>query len=222
MTLTATKTMKKTLILVTLLLSGAAFAQDPDPASPVEAISLSTSNGEVTIASKGLDVRNVLFDLFSQSKKSFVLEPNVRFVLYLALSGVQFDEALDIVCNTAGLSYEINNGIYFVGKSKAGATVKGQEPNVSAPKAPLGRITDAELQKKLTTRLSKTDIRDVFAEFGKQTGLTIEVDKAVPGYKVDAFLVTTSLRYALDVVTKAAGLTYNRTDNRTIRISVKA
>jgi type II secretory pathway component GspD/PulD (secretin) len=219
----------KTLILALLAATAvAASAQeggnekpptDPPKNAPKE-VQVAPETGLVTIASRGQDVRNVLFDLFDQAKKSFVLEPSVRHTLYLALSGVEFEEALSIVCAQAGLEYTLDNGIYFVAKAAQQAKPTTPAPAPAKPK-PLGKLTDQDLQKKLTTRLAMADIRGVFAEFGKQTGITIEVAENVPKYKVDAYLVDTSLKYALDVVTRAAGLVYVRTDNRTIRIEVK-
>ncbi len=184
-------------------------------------VQVAKDSGIVTIASKGQDVRNVLFDLFSQSKKSFVLEPNVRFVLYLALTGVQFEEALDIVCSTAKLQYEVNNGIYYVSRIEK---PEPTTPKVITNPAPVAKpkITDEDLKKKVTTRLAKADIRAVFSEFSKQTDVQIEVDKAVPAYKVDAFLIGTSLKYAIDVVTKAAGLVVVRTDPSKLLIKMKS
>lgn len=212
--------MKKTLALIAVLIVSLvpAFAQDT-PSNDGQEVQIASESGVVTIASKGQDVRNVLFDLFTQSKKSFVLEPNVRFVLYLALSGVQFDEALEIVCHTAGLKYEVTNGIYYLSKGDVASAVK-PVPEV-APK-PKGKVSDQDLLKKVTTRMAKSDIRVVFAEFAKQTDVVIEVDKKVPAYKVDAFLIGTSLKYALDVVTRAAGLEVERTDNMTLLIKVKS
>jgi type II secretory pathway component GspD/PulD (secretin) len=66
----------------------------------------------------------------------------------------------------------------------------------------------ANLSAKLSTRLQKTDIRDVFDEFSRQTKVEIVVDASVPNYKIDAYMFNTSLRFALDRVCKAAGLTY--------------
>lgn len=226
----------KTLILALLAATAvAASAQDAGgqgtgdqkpptdpPKSATKEVQVAPETGLVTIASRGQDVRNVLFDLFDQAKKSFVLEPSVRHTLYLALSGVDFEEALSIVCAQAGLEYELDNGIYFVSKAAAPTQAKPTTPGPAPAKPkPLGKLTDQDLQKKLTTRLAMADIRGVFSEFGKQTGITIEVAENVPKYKVDAYLVDTSLKYALDVVTRAAGLVYVRTDNRTIRIEVK-
>src|SRR4026207_563488 len=111
--------MKQTLLVIALAFAGFGWAQEGTKTDPGDTgVSIVQESGLVTIASKGTDVRNVLFDLFSQSKKSFVLEPNTHFVLYLALSGVQFDEALEIVCHTASLKYEINNDIYYISQGK--------------------------------------------------------------------------------------------------------
>lgn len=206
--------MKPILLLIGLLASTLAFGQDE--------VKIAPEGGHVTVSSKGQDVRSVLFDLFSQAKKNFVLEPNTRFVLYLALAGVPFDEALEIICHSAGLKYELTNDIYYISKIDVASFTKPTNPApVTVPKV-LGKLTDQDLQKTVTTKLSRADIRQVFTEFSSQSGVTIEVDKKVPAYKVDAFLVKTSLKYALDVVTKAAGLTIVRTDNKTLRIELKA
>jgi type II secretory pathway component HofQ len=206
-------------------LSVGLLAQDPastDASVPPTDVSIDEAN-IVTISSKGADVRSVLFDLFTQAKRSFVLEPEVRHVLYLALTGVEFEEALNIVCRTASLQYEVENGIYFVTKIKAGQKLPAADPTkATATARPLGRLTEQDLQKRVSTRLSMADIRAVFAEFAKQTGIVIEVSDKVPNYKVDAYLIDTSLKYALDVVTRAAGLSYERTENRSIRISSPA
>jgi len=196
---------------------------DPPTEPPVEAaandvpteVHLDEATGTVSIASRGADVRNVLFDLFQQSEKSFVLEPNIRFVLYLALNGVEFDEALAVVCNLAGLKAELQNGIYYIGKKPANENPTGPT------QPPVFRVTEEELQKKVTVRMERADLRAVFSEFSKQTSIIIDVDPAVPAYKLDTYLVGTTLKFALETVTKAADLEYVLTDSRTILIRPK-
>lgn len=203
-------------ILTTTL---AALCILPAMAMPQD-VGVSSNAGLVTIKSKGNDVRDVLFDLFAQSKKNFVLDPAVRFTLYLHLAEVSFDDALTLVLKTAELEFEVREEIYFIRRVKKPAIVNPNPPVKEAAPVPV-RVTDADLQKKVTTRYSVTDIRQVFAEFGRQTGIKIEVSSAVPNYKVDAFLINTSLKYSLDVVTEAANLTWTRTDRKTILIDVK-
>ena len=183
------------------------------------------TDGLVTIASKGGSVRDVLFDLFDQTKQSFVLEPNIYFILYLSLAGVGFDEALNIVTNVANLEYEIDNGIYFIGKKKVGPTTiltpKPTAPPMKIIKIKQGKLTTAELSKRITTRLSMTKLSDVFAALTEQTGVEIIIDKNVPMFRIDAYLIDTSLHYAVTLVVRAAGLTYKLTDDKQIRISKK-
>jgi type II secretory pathway component GspD/PulD (secretin) len=190
----------------------------------------------VSIKAKGDDVRSVLSDLFGQAKKNFVLAPGVRFVLYLGLDKVEFDEALEIVCQQANLRVEIQNGIYYITTrpaKKADAPVEkkidtgsnttensaGAKVELVQPTKPKGTLPAGVLQKKVSTKLAKADIRVLFAQLGKQTGLTIEVDPAVPAYKLDAYLINTSLKYALDQITGAAKLQYKLTDNMSILIT---
>jgi hypothetical protein len=55
----------------------------------------------------------------------------------------------------------------------------------------------------------------------EQTGIDIIVDSDVPAYRIDAFLIDTSLQYAMDVIARSAGLTYTLTDDKQIRVSKK-
>lgn len=76
-----------------------------------------------------------------------------------------------------------------------------------------------DLTNRLTVQLKKMEIRDVFAEFGRQSKVEIEIDETVPNYKLDAFFYNTSLKFALDKVCKVAGLKYTFTPSKTVRIS---
>lgn len=204
-------------ILASLAISSAAFAQEPGPVQAAPA-------GKVSISSKGADVRSVLHDLFSQTGKSYVLEPNVRFVLYLNLKEVAFDEAFEIVCQLAELESEIQNGICFITKKRQAPKSTGPAPTqTTAPKTatPKGPLPKTVLNKRLTTRFSKVDIRALLSEIARQTGVTFEIAPQVPAYKVDAFLIDTSLKFALDTIGQAAGLEYVFTNNASIRIAPK-
>jgi hypothetical protein len=200
--------MKRLMIMLALAgLAVAAIAQSPDTAT-------------VTISSKGFDVREVLHDLFTKAKKSYVMEQSPRIPLFLALEGVEFEEALQIVCQQAGLKTEIQNGIIYVSKDirKAAAPPKKETAAPPIPEKPKGRLPESVLGKRITTRSEKADIRTLFTEFGRQAGIAIEVDPAVPGYKLDAYLINTSLKYALDQVTEAAGLKYRFTEDLSVQI----
>jgi hypothetical protein len=215
--------MRRLIPIITLFaLATSAIAQDQGGVIQ----DVSTTNGKVTITSKGADVRNVLFDLFKQSKTNFVLEPNIYFILYLSLAGVEFGEALDIVCNLAGLEYKVDNGIHFIGKKKSGfgapanAEVKPQAKPLEQP-AKRGKLTESELNKRLTTRFTKTVITDVFKSMTEQTGIEIILDADVPLYRIDAYLIDTSLGYAMDVIVRSTQLKYTLTDDKQIRVSKK-
>lgn len=169
----------------------------------------------VNVNAKGDDVRSVIHDLFGQAKKNYVLEPGVRFVLYLSLADVELEEALALICKQAGLSYELQNGIYFVNRKPV---TKSNPQVIKTPEKPKGKLPESVLSKKVTTRLQKVELRSLFVELARQTNLTIDLGKDLPDYKIDAFLIGTSLKYALDSVTKAAGLTYRFTEHLSIEI----
>jgi hypothetical protein len=212
-----------------LLLAGAAFAQEQTAPPSSDEVALAAS-GKVTITSKGTDVRSVLYDLFSQTGRNFVLEPNVRFVLYLHLKEVEFDEALAIVLKTSGLKQEKQNGISFITARKPGEVDPKPQPSreaaaperTVAPRAPLGKLTPADLQKRITTRFKVTDLAVVLRDFGRQAGVKIELGEGLPNVKIDAFLIDTSLKFALDSVCDAVGLKYTLTEDKGILIEKKA
>lgn len=173
----------------------------------------------VSIDSKGLDVRGVIHDLFAQTKQNYVLEPNVRFVLYLSVKDVEFDEALQIVCKLAGLEYQIQNGIYYIGPKKAGAPAQPKpKAEPAAPPKPQGTLPQSVLNKRVTTRLAKTGFKAVLAELSKQTGVELELDPELARLKLDAFFNNSSLKYVLDTITEAGGFKYRFTDRLSIEI----
>lgn len=207
--------MKTRLLLVSmiaLMSTGSVFADPPAATTP----------SSVSIAANGTDVKLVLGQLFGQVHKNFVIEPNTYFALNLSLDKIDFDEALMIVLKIANLKSELQNGIYYISKAPAKKpTVDSSAtntPTTTIPTKPMGTLPKTVLTKKLTTRLAKIDIRELFTEITKQTGVTIEIDKSVPNYKLDAYLINTSLKYALDQITTAAGLEYRFTDTLSIQI----
>ncbi|MBI3721929.1 MAG: hypothetical protein HY248_05185 [Fimbriimonas ginsengisoli] len=170
----------------------------------------------ISVSADGTDVKKVLRDLFTQAKKSYVVQPGIYFALHLALEGVDFDEALAIVCKVAGVKAELQNGIYFVSKD-SGGKAKAKPVFETAPRL-TGVVPPASLAKPITTRLARAELSEVLASFGKQTGVLIELDRSVPAYKIDAFLIRTPLRSALTRVTKAAGLAFELTDHQSIKV----
>jgi hypothetical protein len=224
--------MRKLAFALTLaLIPFAGFAQEnAKPETP-----------KVTVKAKGDDVRTVLATIFEQAKKQYVLPVNFRFALFLSLEDAEFEKALSIVCKQTGLEAVEEDGVYHVrvaAKKPAEKPVEKTEPikieakeedepkPVPAPPkaepAPKkGILSPHVLARKLTTRLNKADIRDVFAAMSEQTKVPIEVAADVPTYKLDAFLIKTSLKYALDRITSATGLEYRFTDRGTIAIMKK-
>lgn len=229
--------MKLVTPLLAILLTSMAWAnpQDAETKSPV-----STEGTYVSVSSKGDDVRSVLYDMFQQSGKNFVLDAGVRFVLYLNLEKVSFQEALDIVVTNAEIGYEVKNDVYYIGKNRKTVKLPDAKPtnqpeqkpankpvippplpdeNPATEKPPVTKkLDESVLQNRLTTRYSITPIRKVFTEFTRQTNVKIEIDAAVPDYKLDAFLIDTSLKYALDVICDAAKLKWSFTDHGTIKV----
>lgn len=220
--------MRNLLIALFVVASAVLYADGPTPppAAP-------EATKGVSISAKGDDVRGVLTDLFRQANKNFVLQPGINFALFLNLNDLPFDEALAIITTTASLRFEVQNDIYFIAKARP-ATVPPKTvtaartepttetqtaPRTATPAAPsAGRLPEDVLKRRVTTRLKVTDLRVVLANLSVQTDVAIEIDGNVPAFRIDAFLIDTSLKFALDQITAAAGIRYRFTDNRSIRI----
>lgn len=198
-----------TKLIATLALFGLALAGFSQEALPT-----------VNVSAKGTDVRSVLHDLFGQAKKNYVLEPGIRYVLYLSLTDVEFEEALQLVCKNAGLKYDLQNGIYFVSTKQAISKSDKTEAKAT-PAKPKGKLPESVLSRTVDTRFDKVEIRKLFADISKQSGVTIEIDKSVPNYKLDAYLIKTSLKFALTSICEAARLKFTFTDNLSILLTPK-
>lgn len=209
------------LIAAFLALCAGAIADGPsNPAAP-------PAPAKVTVAARGDDVRSVIHQMFQQAGRDYVLEPGVRFVLYLSLKDVELEEALEIVCQQASLEYRVQNGITFIGPKKQLLPAKPAAPKpedkplpVAAPKEPepSGTLPPTVLNRRFTTRLSKAPIRDVFKAIADQTKVRFEVAESVPNWKMDAFLIDTSIKYALDLICRQTGLEFRFTNRQSIEI----
>lgn len=208
-------------ILLTILVAAAALASSAVAATPA-----TQAPTTVSVSANNTDVRTVLRDLFAQTKQNYVIEPGIRYALYLSLDKVDFDEALAIVCHLAKIKAEKQNGIYYVTQDTTPAPTSTtqqtkakdpQTPHADVPEVPA--VTQTTLKtKRVTTRLAKTDIRKVFSTIAKETGIPIVVDPSVPACKLDAFLEKTSLKYALDQISGAAKLRYRIVEKQSILI----
>lgn len=192
----------KKLLLATLILSLSvvAFAQ----------------NMTVRVKAKGDDLRVVLASIFEQTGQQYVVQTSARQSLYLNLDGVTLEYAIEVLTEIADIEFEKKLGIWYIRSKKP--VVKTQAQTFAPVATAVPKIDPLILDKKVSTKLTKASIKDVFAAFGKQTGTTIVIDKDVPLYKMDAFMYNTSLKFALERICKAAGLKYELAPGKTVRI----
>ncbi|RYG24520.1 hypothetical protein EON82_10470 [bacterium] len=173
----------------------------------------------VSLDARGEDVREVLATLFAQAKKPYALDASIKGKLYVKLDAMPYEKALAVVLAQTGLKVKDREGVVMISPAKVSVAVAPKPvavktaaslPIVSAK--PLNE--KAILARKVTTKLIKAPLADVFASFGKQAKIEIEIDSSVPAYRIDAFFTKSSLRYSLDQVCKAAGLRYEFVDNK--------
>jgi hypothetical protein len=214
------------------------LAQAPVATAP------SPDQAKVSVTSRGSDIRLVLTNIFSQAKKSLILQPTIQYSLYLSLQDTDFSKAVEVICDQAGLKFDIRDGIYHIYRKKAplsfptlpkvaapaAATPSVEEPMNSKPTVTpaisegpkTGRLSLLVLKRKVTTKLAKAPIGAVLEELGAQSGIKIELGENVPAYRLDAVLNHTTLRYALEQITRAAKLTYSFTDHRSILVDTRS
>ncbi len=215
--------MKKIAILTLLLaLPLTGFAQGQDPSAPV-----AIQGAQITISAKGTDVRGVLHDLFTQSKKNFVLENVARTELFLSLNSMDFDETLEIVCRVANLTYEIQNDIYYFSKIRpANPTTPAVKPNPTtnpntiAARA-IGKLSETVLKRAVSGTFNRLDLRAIAKQLGDQAKVTVEIDERVPKYKLDFKLNPTSLGFALKTIAERLDLEVVFTDSQTLLLQPK-
>ena len=175
----------------------------------------------VRVKAKGDDLRVVLASIFEQTGQQYVVQTSARQGLYLSLDGVTLEYAIEVIAEVADLEFEKKAGVWYVRTKKPVVHTQAQGFAATAPVTTIAKpkIDPFILDKKVSTKLTKTSIKDVFAAFAKQTGTTITLDKNVPLYKIDAFMYDTSLKFALERICKAAGLKYELLPGKTVRIS---
>lgn len=186
-------------IILSLLCVIPCLSDDPKPGAPT-----------YNIEAGGRDVRDVIHNLFSQAKKSYVLDPNVRFQMYLTMYNVDFDAAFALLREQAKLQYEVRDNVYYISPM----------PVIVAAKAePTQYDWTPALSKKVTIKRDKVAIRSAFQSLAGLTGIRINVDPNVPEYLVNVSFNGVSLKYALDNLTKAAQLTYRTNNDGSVRVS---
>jgi type II secretory pathway component GspD/PulD (secretin) len=178
-------------------------------------------NMTVRVKAKGDDLRVVLASIFEQTGQQYVVQTSARQGLYLSLDGVTLEYAIEVIAEVTDLEFEKKAGVWYVRTKKPVARTQAQNfaPNAPIASPALPNFDPSTLEKKVSTKLTKTSIKDVFSAFAKQTGITITIDKGVPLYKIDAFMYNTSLKFALERICKAAGLKYDLLPGKTVRIS---
>lgn len=228
--------------LAFIALCATVLGQTVSPAAPVKSHDKAEVSGDeldknlgevnqplqtpVKVSSNGSDIHQVLSSLFSQAKQQYIIEPGIHFSLFLYLDGIPYSKALRIICDLAALETETVDGVVIVRRRNletkphprlavtATKVIPDKRPETVIP----SYLPASVLAHKISTKLAKTDIRTVFGEFARQAHVNILVAPSVPSYKLDAYLITTSLRYALNKVTEATGLEWNLTADRSIQV----
>lgn len=195
-----------------------AFAQNEqiENAEELKPIAIDIKTKNISISSRGNDVRTVLYDLFTQTGENFIIEVGIPYSLHLNLQNVPFSTALDLICKSAGLTYEIQNGIYIFSKAQSSRPVAKTIERVSTK-----TLDTKMLSRKVNLNLEKVDLRAACTEMTRQTGVPIEIAQDIGSFRINAYLFDTPLKSALQAITEPANLKYSLTNHGTILISKK-
>lgn len=175
-----------------------------------DAATTSDSTPKYSIESSGRDVRDAIHSLFTQAHKNYILDSSVRHQLYMSVYDVEFDVAFDLLLTQAKLSYEIRDGVYYIGPQPVVVASSGRPGSDFDWTAILGRT--------VTLKEQKVALNNAFASLGKLAGIQIRVEPTVPNYLVNISFSNVTLRYALDTLTKAAQLSWEPMLDGSIRI----
>ncbi|HLO96980.1 MAG TPA: hypothetical protein VK171_00180, partial [Fimbriimonas sp.] len=171
----------------------------------------------------------------------YVLESNFKQQLYMNLDGVQFSKAIDIIGRIAELKFEQRQGIWFVSKRTKGSTPAPAEalpklvvnkPPVSPKSTTISKGTVAQgfapatkqppkvdMSQKVTLKMRRVEIKEVFEELGRQSKLKFDVDPSVPIFRLDVSFFAMPASSILDKICKAAKLKMSVQSDRSILIS---
>ena len=176
---------------------------------------------KVTVQSEGEPVSKVLAKMFVQAKKDFVIEPKISQPIFLSFTNLDFDEALERICQIANLQYKFQDDIYYID------SVSSQEKNPKPKTVPAkiiealpkkSRLSKNVLKREVSINLRKTSLRNIFRTLARQTHIKIEIDSKVPHLILDLSFKNISLHEALNLLTSKLGLMYQFTDHRSILI----
>lgn len=196
---------------------------------------------QIKVRSKGDDVQKVIDSVFEQAGYQYVLESNFKQQLYMNLDGIQFSKAIDIIGRVAELKFEQRQGIWFVSKRAKGSAhipvvatpkVVVNKPPVTPKSTTISKGTVAQgfapstsqqpkldMSKKVTLKMRRVEIKDVFEELGRQGKLKFDVDPSVPNFKLDVSFFEMPASSVLDKLCKAAKLKTFVQSDQTILIS---
>lgn len=172
--------------------------QDTDDVEPV-----------VSIQARGIDVKEVLADLFAQAKLQFMLNSGIEKRIYLSVREVPFTRALQMVCDSANLQYSLQDQVYVI-------QAAGSAPNPVGAMHELPRNTkpaneqDA-LRRRVNLNFNQTVIKAIVSSLSRQSGMPIELDAGIPNYRMSAKLPGTTLEVALNAICTGTGLKYTWT-----------
>ncbi len=177
---------------------------------------------KVTVQSEGEPVSRVLAKILVQSKKDFVIEPKISQPIFLSFTNLDFDEALERVCQIANLQYKLQDDIYYIGlvSDHENHTKQKEIPSKIIQTSPKkNRLSKSVLKRNISLDLKKSSLRNVFRTIAQQSRVKIELDSKVPHLILDLSFKKISLKEALDLLTSKLGLMYQFTDHRNILIS---
>lgn len=149
------------------------------------------------------DVREVLDDLFQKAGKQYVIEPGVQGKVSLRIATNSFEEALNRVLQSAGLTYQIERSRTPQGRMVETYVVRPR------PEVPLTMQAPVDILSRPVNMVASAKLRNVLARLSQQTGVPINVTPEVPDLEVTRLVLSNvTLGYALNIIAQATQTQY--------------
>ncbi len=82
--------------------------------SSVKYVSKRKSEKFVSIHAKGIEVKDLIYDLFTQTYEEFVLDKVPSVPVFLSVKNLKFKKALSLICDLSNLNYKFMDGVYYI------------------------------------------------------------------------------------------------------------
>lgn len=197
-------------VLFTIMVLAVPLAAQPQHSAPIRAYQIESVNR---------DVREVLDELFQRAGKQYIIEPGVIGTVTLRISTDSFEQALNRVLQSAGLTYQVERAQAPQGRVIETYVIKTGRPLTFMVSNELLTVPPAamEVLSRPVSMIASAKLRTVLNMLSQQAGVPIVAAREVPDLEVTRLVLSNvTLGYALNVIAQATKTQYQLQPDGTI------